>query len=189
MKNNFLPLVLNGEVTGFNTIGREIVFNGQPVVSYGHAEPFHLQLLLEELKEKRLLVRHLIGQRDSTYLWSDEWEPSSNTRITTAGSKKIAVEAGYLVQFFPKNGMAKPLIDFLVKRCVNNGNGCIKGSWVTPFITSNFYHREFIATKEFAINQNGQVLSCFAPDKLRLKSADNKRIVYLIRQFADFVKN
>lgn len=186
---NLIPLVIGGEVTGFNAIGKEMVFNGHPVISYGHADEEHGRLLLGELKEKGLLVNHLIGQRDSVYLWSDEWKPSSNTSISVAGSKKIAIEAGYLINFFPKNGMAKPLIDFLVQRCVNNGNGCIEGSWVTPFITSNFYHREFIATKEFVINQNGQVLSCFAPDKLELKSADNKRVVYLIRQFADFVKN
>ena len=169
MKENFLNLILNGEVTGFNLFNEKHLFNGQKSISYGHADYDHLDLLLKELNKDVLLDSYLIVYRNSIYLWNDEWIPSSNTTISLIQDKKIAIEAGYLISFFPKNGIEKSLISFLIHRCFNNGNDCIKGSWEVPYIAiNNISHSEFIPTREARIPQNnGITQSCFVPDRQR----------------------
>lgn len=190
MKETFLNLILNGKITGFNLFNEKYPLINEKCISYGHADYDHLHLLLKELNEDDLLDSYQILRRNSIYLWNDEWIPSSNTAISLVQDKKIAIEAGYLINFFPQNGIEKSLISFLIHRCFNNGNDCIKKSWEVPYIAiRNISHPEFIPTRETTIpNDKGITQSCFVPDSFKTKLS-KATIVSLFKPFAEYIRN
>jgi len=184
---NFLNQVLSGEITGFNLFSEELDDNRQAVI-YGHTAGKHFSLLFKELRKCGLLIKHSITKRETAYLWDKKWTPSENTRITSIKKRTIAVESGFLLKFFPSKNLAKPLINFLINRCYNNGSDSIVGSWETPYIaTNNIKHPEFIPTKEIVLKgDDGTIQSCFAPDKFKERCAEIRE-KFLFMPFAEFV--
>ena len=184
---NFLNQVLANEITGFNLFAREETQDDQRVVMYGHTEQNHLSLLFKELGKCGLLTKYSIAKRKTIYLWDAQWRPSENTRIINAKERAIAVESGFLLKLFPSIDLAKPLINFLINRCHNNGEACIKGSWDVPYLCADgINHSEFISTQEIILKINGGIQSCFVKDSHKTNLKTRRKMLF--RPFADFVR-
>jgi hypothetical protein len=188
---NFLPLVLNGEVTGFNLMDKEMVLDGQKAITYGHASLNHLRLVLNELRKEKLLVKHSLRNRKSVYLFDPSWEPTENTSVFLYRGRTVAFERGFFLHLFPQNGTTKPLIKFFTHRCFNNGyNESIPSSREVPYIAlNNIECSDFVPTDEHIVRvSEKEVQTCFVPDKFNLRFGKQNKRTRLFWPFAEFVR-
>ena len=184
---SFVNQVLTDEISGFNVLAREETQDDRRVVMLGHTEQNYLSLLFKELGKYGLLTKYSIAKRETIYSWDENWIPSENTRITYVRESAIAVESGFLLKFFPSIDLAKPLINFLINRCHNNGKDCIRNSWEVPYIaTNNIKHPELISTKEIITKGNEGIQSYFVSDGFKTNLKTSRKMLF--KPFAEFVR-